>query len=106
MKVRAGGNKKFCPLMSFWWDIAQLDSTAFFVTLAHASRLMTQQDPIKPKQSSEAIELYAKSIQCLQKRLKVPKEGTSDGVIITILEFAYYDVRPPKTFSILRDMTY
>ena len=93
MKVRSGGDKQFCPLMSFWWNIAQLDSTAFFVTLAYASRLITQQDPIKPKQSSETVELYTKSIQCLQKRLKMPKEGTSDGVIITILEFAYYDVR-------------
>ncbi|KAE9378251.1 hypothetical protein N431DRAFT_399808 [Stipitochalara longipes BDJ] len=89
--MRTGGDKKFCPLMDFWWNIAQLDSTAFFVTLAYASRLINQQHPIEPKQSSEAIELYTKSVQCLQKRLQIPKEGTSDGVIITILEFAYYD---------------
>jgi hypothetical protein len=79
--------------MDFWWNIAQLDSAAFFVTLAHASRLINKQHPNEPKQSSEAVELYTKSIQCLQKRLQMPKEGTSDGVIITILEFAYYDVR-------------
>ncbi|PMD44507.1 hypothetical protein L207DRAFT_525832 [Hyaloscypha variabilis F] len=89
--MRSGGDKKFCPLMDFWWNIAQLDSAAFFVTLAHASRLINKQHPNEPKQSSEAVELYTKSIQCLQKRLQMPKEGTSDGVIITILEFAYYD---------------
>lgn len=100
--VRQGGDKKFCPLMDFWWNIAQLDSTAFFITLAYASRLINQSHPIEPKESSEAIKLYTKSIQCLQRRLQTPVEGLSDGVIISILEFAYYDVRSlcrPKYFT-------
>jgi hypothetical protein len=92
-KVRQGGDKKFCPLMDFWWNMVQLDSTAFFFSLAYASRLLNQRHPIEPKQCSEAIKLYTTSIQCLQKRLQMSVEGTSDGIIITILEFAYYDVR-------------
>jgi hypothetical protein len=78
--------------MDFWWNIGQLDSTAFFVTLASASRIINQTHPSEPRESSEAITLYTKSIQCLQKRLQAPMEGLGDGVIITILEFAYYDV--------------
>jgi hypothetical protein len=79
--------------MDFWWSIGQLDSTAFFVTLANASRLISQKYPFEPKESPEAITLYTKSIQCLQKRLQTPVDGLSEGVIVSVLEFAYYDVR-------------
>jgi hypothetical protein len=89
--------------MDFWWNIGQLDSTAFFVTLAYASRLINQTHPFEPRESSEAITLYTRSIQCLQKRLQAPIEGLSDGVIITILEFAYYDVRKLQFFDLKQD---
>jgi hypothetical protein len=79
--------------MDFWWNIGQLDSTAFCVTLATASRLINQKHPLEPKESSEAIKLYTKSIQCLQKRLQTPVDGLSKGVIVSVLEMAYYDVR-------------
>ena len=91
-KVRQGGGGKFCPLMHFWWSIGQLDSTAFFVALANASRLISQKHPFEPKESPEAITLYTKSIQSLQKRLQTPVDGLSEGVIVSVLEFAYYDV--------------
>jgi len=85
--------------MNLWWSVGQLDSTAFLVTLANASRVINQSHPDKPKESPEAVELYTRSIQCLQKRLQISTEGVSDGVVITILEMAYYDASNPKPLN-------
>jgi hypothetical protein len=49
--------------------------------------------PFEPKENLEAITLYTKSVQCLQKRLQTPVDGLSEGVIVSVLEFAFYDVR-------------
>lgn len=77
-----------------------MDPTAFFVTLANASRgLSRMQHPTEPKESREAIVFYTHSIQSLQKRLQMPVDGLSQGVIISVLEFAYHDVRKPKYIS-------
>jgi hypothetical protein len=53
---------------------------------------MSQKYSFEPKESPEAIKLYTKSIQSLQKRIQTPVEGLSQGVIVSVLEFAYYDV--------------
>ncbi|TVY13364.1 putative oxidoreductase [Lachnellula arida] len=90
--MRQGADGNFCPLLDFWWSIAQMDPTAFFVTLANASRgLSRMHHPMEAKESREAIMLYTHSIQSLQKRLQMPVDGLSQGVIISVLEFAYHD---------------
>jgi hypothetical protein len=99
--VRGGADGGFCPLMNFWWSIGQLDSTAFLVTLANASRVINQSYPDEPKESPEAVELYTRSIQCLRKRLQTSAAGVSEGVIITVLEMAYYDVSRPTPLKLI-----
>jgi len=79
--------------MDYWWNMGQLDSTAFLITLANASRFIGQKQLLESKESHEAITLYTESIQSLQKRLQTPVDGLSNGVIVSVLEFAYYDVK-------------
>jgi len=79
--------------MNYWWSIGQCDSTAFFIMLANAARLISKRYPFEPKESPEAMTFYTQSIHCLQKRIQTPVDGVSQGVIVSVLEFAYYDVR-------------
>jgi len=80
-------------MMNFWWSMGQCDSTAFFIMLANAARFISKRYPLEPKESPEAMEFYTQSIQCLQRRIQTPVDGVSLGVIVSVLEFAYYDVR-------------
>ena len=92
-QVRQDGDGNFCPLRDLWWNMGHLDSTAICITLADVSRVFSQKYLMEPKESAEAIALYTGSIQCLQKRLQTPVDGLSEGVIVSVIEFAYYDVR-------------
>lgn len=75
-----------------------MDSTAAILLLAVASRLLNSSDISTCKIDLESITLYTKSVQKLQRRLNANRDALSEGVIIAVLEFAWYDVRT----SILR----
>jgi topoisomerase IA-like protein len=69
------------------------DDTAFNITLAHASNMLAQSRNEGKGETREALQYYTSAMQAVSKRLQDDKDGTSDGVIGTILGFACLDVR-------------
>jgi hypothetical protein len=96
-EVHKGDNRSLCHLMNVWWNTGQLVSTSFFVSLlnalANTSVHIDQQHSSKPKERPETLTLYSKSIHCLQTRLQTIVDGLNESVIMSVLTFAYYDVR-------------
>ncbi|KUL89219.1 hypothetical protein ZTR_03658 [Talaromyces verruculosus] len=91
-----GGDGTYCPLKVLWWNMGLLDSTAFLITLANASRLIGRYTPCGVMETPEAIAYYTKSVRALQRRIDSLEERLSEGVIVAVLEFAYYDTSPPS----------
>jgi hypothetical protein len=87
-----GGDGNYCPLKELWWNMGLLDSTAFLITLANASRVIGRYTPCGVMETPEAITYYTKSVRALQRRIDSLEERLSEGVIVAVLEFAYYDV--------------
>ncbi|KAE8548275.1 hypothetical protein EYB25_010069 [Talaromyces marneffei] len=89
--VMQGGDGSYCPLKELWWNMGLFDSTAFLITLANASRVIGQYPPYGTKETPEAITYYTKSVRSLQGRIESLEDRLSEGVIVAVLEFAYYD---------------
>jgi hypothetical protein len=87
-----GGDGSYCPLKELWWNMGLFDSTAFLVTLANASRVISQYTLCGIQETPEAITYYTKSVRSLQRRIESLEDRLSEGVIVAVLEFAYYDV--------------
>lgn len=87
-----GGDGNYCPLKELWWNMGLFDSMAFLITLANASRMIGRYTACVNNESPEAITYYTKSVRSLQRRIESLEEQLSEGVIIAVLEFAYYDV--------------
>ncbi|PCG99744.1 Hypothetical protein PENO1_051540 [Penicillium occitanis (nom. inval.)] len=96
--VMQGGDGNHCPLKELWWNMGLLDSTAFLITLANASRVIGRYTPCGVQETPEAITYYTRSVRALQRRIDSLEERLSEGVIVAVLEFAYYDI---STFMIL-----
>jgi hypothetical protein len=77
-----------------WITIAISDSSAFQITLAHASILLAQAHNQWTGETTESMKLYTTSVHAVSKRLQDPIDSTSDGVISAILGLACLDVRP------------
>lgn len=104
ISVMQGGDGSYCPLKELWWNMGLFDSTAFLITLANASRVIGQYPPYGTKETPEAITYYTKSVRSLQGRIESLEDRLSEGVIVAVLEFAYYDVRKiPLTISLFDD---
>jgi hypothetical protein len=88
-----GGDGSYCPLKDLWWNMGLFDSTAFLITLANACRVIDQYTPCGIKETPEAITYYTKSVRCLHRRIESLEDRLSEGVLVAVLEFAYYDVR-------------
>lgn len=86
------GDGSYCPLKELWWNMGLFDSTAFLITLANASRMIDRYTPCGINETPEAITYYTKSVRSLQRRIDSLEEQLSEGVMIAVLEFAYYDV--------------
>jgi len=76
-----------------WITIAMSDSSAFHITLAHASNLLAQEHNQWTGETTESMKHYTTSLHAVSKRLQDPVDSTSDGVIGAILGFACFDVR-------------
>jgi hypothetical protein len=76
-----------------WVTVAMSDSSAFHITLAHASILLAQEPNQWTGETTESMKHYTTSVHAVSKRLQDPVDSTSDGVVATILGFACLDVR-------------
>jgi hypothetical protein len=75
-------------MRALWITIAMSDSSAFHLTLAHASQFLAEAG-----ETSESMKHYTTSVRTVSRRLRDPVDGISDGIIGTILGFVCYDVR-------------
>ena len=75
----------------FWAKMGLFDSTALLALLAAASRFVDGV-PCQTDQDPRVIAFFNTSVQSVQKKLRT-SERVSDGVVVSVLEFAYADVR-------------
>ncbi|EED14443.1 hypothetical protein TSTA_106530 [Talaromyces stipitatus ATCC 10500] len=86
-----GADGNYCPLKDLWWNMGLFDRTAFLVILGLASRVLNLLTCSESKEHPEATTYYTKSVRALQRRIENAEDRLSEGVIVTVLEFAYYD---------------
>lgn len=80
------------PMSVMWITIGMSDTSAFYLTLAKSSLLLSREFSHHHKDTTELTELYTASVGSVSKRLEDPVDGISDGVVGTIVGFACLDV--------------
>lgn len=84
-------------MRAMWITIAMSDSSAFHITLAHASILLAREHNQWAGETAESMKHYTTSVHAVSKRLQDSVDSISEGVIGTILGFACLDVRSSGT---------
>jgi len=103
--VWQSGELQRLPMRATWASIAMSDSSAFHITLAHASILLAQEHNQLNIETTELMQHYTATLHAVSKRLQDPVDSISDGVIGTILGFACLDVRSSDIDAIWLKLT-
>jgi len=96
LTVHAEGDYLYRPFRIQWFEMAVVDSSAFYLSLANAALFLSrvnQQGGLEYSDCIESANYYSECLNQVTKRLASRTEGISQGVITTILGFLCHDVR-------------
>lgn len=86
------------PLGPIWFTVGMVDKSAFQLTLGNAAYCFNKETSLYKGQvfdrgeTEESMRFYTAAMESVERRLRDPVDGVSEGVIGTVMGFACHDV--------------